>query len=136
MPRWSLLVVLAACATSPSPPVADCTAHGEQASCAADTSCAWYDASPPCRSDQPSCHGVCQWPAGLVTGDGTASASCSCPTGGICFEQFGGPAEPVYPPAIQCITAPRDSCDGIAGQGRCTASATVRGLCECDNGIR
>jgi hypothetical protein len=129
---------VAACADTPSPPViANCTSHGEQASCAGEPSCQWYEPNPPCRSDQPFCSGVCQWPLGVITGDGTASATCTCPTGGTCFEQVGGVARPVYPPSIQCIAElTADACSRIVGQGTCTSSATIGGLCQCDNGIR
>jgi hypothetical protein len=147
MHRWMIVIALAAvaCMDTPRAPILgdgdSCTAHGEQASCGGDPHCMWYQPPPQCPVEQPFCAGVCQWPPGVVTGDGTASAACACPTGGTCFEQFGGPARPAYPPAIQCValsgsSSGGDACTSIAGQGRCTASATVHDLCLCDNGIR
>jgi len=42
-------------------------------------------------------------------------------------------------PAIECIlpaSGSGDPCPRIQGQGMCTDSTTVSGLCICDNGIR
>jgi hypothetical protein len=69
---------------------------------------------------------------------------CSCPNGGVCFEQIGGPAQRAGDgPAVQC-TIPEsnggcgspNACAHLAGEGTCTDSATIAGLCVCDNGIR
>jgi hypothetical protein len=62
-----------------------------------------------------------------------------CFNGGVCFEQIGGTVQPTgEPPEIQCAVVPDqgDRCALIAGQGHCSASPNVTGLCICDNAIR
>jgi hypothetical protein len=56
----------------------------------------------------------------------------------VCFEQLGGPAQS-SPPQVECIDpspGTGDACARITGEGNCSDSPDVTGLCLCDNGIR
>lgn len=136
------LLVGAACTSTPPTSqgaVASCSFHADQASCTGEAGCQWYPGEP-CK-DAPYCPpaGACAETAASVTGEGTASAACTCAGGAVCFEQFGGPALPAALPAFRCTThlaGSGDLCSRIQGQGRCEASTTVKGACTCDNGIR
>lgn len=147
---------LVACTTSNSStidPVLNgdsCAVHTDQQTCAGEPDCNWYALGRPCPDDGSYCQsGVCQGPSGgsgsgSSSGGGGGSASghavCACLNGGVCFEQVGGPAQQGgTTPQIQC-TIPAagngDVCTRVVGQGHCSDSANVGGLCICDNGIR
>ncbi len=119
----------------------DCAVHVDQTSCLADQGCTWADLGRPCQLGMPCQSGVCfsqTMGSGGGSGSGSGHTGCACPDGGVCFEQLGGPAQSV-PPEVQCtVPAPGtgDPCPRITGEGTCTASLDVSGLCLCDNGIR
>lgn len=117
----------------------DCAVHSDQTSCLADSGCAWAELGRPCQIGVPCQSGVCYSPgSGSGSGSGSGMAGCACPNGGVCYEQIGGPAVQ-NPPEVQCtVPAPGsgDPCSRITGQGTCTDSLDVTGLCLCDNGIR
>jgi len=127
--------------TSPELSGDPCAVHMDQTACLAEDGCGWYAYGRPCPGDGSYCPaGVCQSTAGSGSGSGSGSAACACPDGGVCFEQLGGPAQQGGgEPTIACTTpAPGDGdpCLRIEGQGTCSDSPTVSGLCMCDNGIR
>lgn len=142
-----LAVVLAACSTTQNvgqqnAPILDgdkCAVHADRDSCAADTGCLWADLGVPCQVGMPCQSGVCYGQtSGSGSGSGSAGTGCACPNGGVCFEQIGGPAQ-MTPPEVQCTTpdpGTGDPCARIVGEGTCTPSMTVTGLCLCDNGAR
>jgi hypothetical protein len=119
--------------------------HVDQTTCTADTPCTWYELGRPCPDDGTVCQsGVCSNPAGSGSGGGSGSGStgagCACSNGGVCYEQVGGTAQQGGTgPEVQCTTPAAgdgDPCGRIAGQGVCSDSTQVTGLCICDNGIR
>jgi hypothetical protein len=118
----------------------DCAVHVDQMTCHAESGCMWFGYGRPCPPDGSACPaGVCQGPtSGGGTGSGSGTA-CACPDGGVCFEQIGGPAVPAGDPEIACTTPAAgdgDPCTRIVGEGTCSDSPTVGGLCVCDNGER
>lgn len=135
-----VLALVVGCSSTHHDAAVRCTAHVDEASCSAEQTCAWYGFGTPCPADQPDCRrGVCEWPAATLMGDGTADARCACPDDEVCFEQAGGPPQPVDRPELQCIeptAGTGDPCARIADQGTCKPSTTIRDLCLCDNGIR
>ena len=154
MIRLSLITLLfVACAThssSTNEPLLQgdtCEIHMDQTNCVAETGCQWFDLGRPCPANGTPCQsGVCQGPgSGSGSGSngsgvGSGSAACACSNGGVCYEQVGGPAQQGgTEPQIEC-TIPTagtgDACARITGQGTCSDSTTVFGLCLCDNGIR
>ena len=113
-----------------------CAVHMDETACVAESGCSWYAYGRPCPDDGSYCPaGVCQGDTGSGSGSGSGSAACACPEGGVCFEQLGGTPQPSgSDPGIQCTTpAPGDGdpCARIEGQGTCSASPTVGGLCMC-----
>lgn len=119
-----------------------CAVHVDPSSCTGDQGCMWYGFGRACPANEPNCpSGVCQGSSGSGSGSGSGSAGagCACPNGGVCFEQIGGPAQPAGDPEIQCATptaGDTDPCTRITGEGTCTDSTSISGLCLCDNGIR
>ena len=150
----ALLVValLAGCSdsTSSSAPKLTgdtCAVYTDSQTCSADDNCTWYGTGCACPPNDPSCMcspGACASKSGMgsgsSSGSGSTGAGCACPNGGVCYEQIGGPAQMGNTqPDIMCTTpAPGsgDPCGRISGQGTCTDSTTVSGLCICDNGER
>ncbi len=121
-----------------------CQVHTDATTCDADADCTWLGTGCACPANDPSCScppGACESKnGGSGSGSGSASttAACACPNGEVCYEQIGGPATSTAP-TIECILpAPGsgDPCPRIQGEGTCTDSMTVSGLCICDNGIR
>ncbi|MEO6771846.1 MAG: hypothetical protein ABI467_02360 [Kofleriaceae bacterium] len=120
-----------------------CAVYTETTACQADSACTWFGTGCACPPNDPSCvcsPGVCgaKGAPGSGSGSGSTSAGCACSDGGVCYEQVGGPAT-MTPPSIECTTpAPGggDPCGRVTGQGTCSDSTTVSGLCVCDNGIR
>ena len=115
----------------------DCAVHADQTSCLADQGCTWADLGRPCQLGMPCQSGVC-FAQTMGSGSGSVGTGCACPNGGVCFEQIGGPAIQ-SPPEIECtLPSPGtgDPCSRITGEGTCTPSLEVTGLCLCDNGIR
>lgn len=153
---WTRLIfacslVIGACAAqqgSVSPQITgdSCAVHVDDTTCTADSACTWLGTGCGCPANDPSCScsaGSCvskSGGSGAGSGSGSASAACACSDGGVCVEQIGGPAQQSgTDPQIQCITpAPGsgDPCARIQGEGTCTDSPTVSGLCTCDNGER
>ena len=145
-----MMLVLAACAdqgtgTSHDPVLSGdaCAVYTETAACNADNACTWFGTGCACPPNDPSC--VCSPGAcgsknpGSGSGSGSSSAGCACSDGGVCYEQIGGTATMNMSPMIECTTptpGSGDACARITGQGTCTDSTTVSGLCICDNGIR
>jgi len=121
-----------------------CAVHADTAACQADQACTWFGTGCACPPNDPACvcsPGACgsKTSNGSGTGSGSSSAGCACPDGGVCYEQIGGTVTTMTSPPIECTTpAPGngDPCARIDGQGTCTDSTTVAGLCVCDNGIR
>ena len=121
-----------------------CATHNDNATCASDLGCTWYALGRPCPVDDSTCPtGVCQssssgGDSGGGGGTGTGSAACVCFNGGVCFEQIGGTVQPPGGPVIQCALVPDrgDRCSLIEGQGHCSATPNIAGLCICDNGQR
>ena len=145
------LVLLVGCATHSSttndPAISgdSCAVFTTAASCQSDTACMWFGTGCACPPNDPSCvcsPGVCGAidGAGSGSGSGSSTAGCACSDGGVCYEQIGGPAEQSdNGPQIECTTPSAgsgDACARITGQGTCRDSATVAGLCICDNGER
>jgi hypothetical protein len=146
-------VVLAGCAThsasSNEPQLTGdtCALYTDATSCDQNTDCTWFGTGCACPPNDPSCTcspGACASKTGGGSGSGSGSstggAACACPNGEVCFEQVGGPAQQAgTSPTIEC-TLPAagsgDACPRIQGEGTCTDSTTVTGLCLCDNGIR
>lgn len=146
--RFAALVaiVLAACAsltsTTNEPVVTGdrCEAYATRTACETHRECDWSgpfgcpgcgssEGCPPCTPDPDS--GICTKDCsnGCVV---ELSPGCACPDDNVCYEQIAGTSSP----DIACITpAPGDGdpCARIAGQGACTASTSVTGLCICDN---
>jgi len=102
------------------------------------------------QEESGSCDGGTSTGGGGASDAGTISAACGCAipmqpgsTGAekyVCVEQVGGPAVQ-NPPVITCDPLPvlcnsASLCDCIVGQGACKPSASVSGLCICDNGLR
>ena len=118
----------------------DCAVHADATSCRADASCLWADLGRPCQLGVPCQSGVCFAPgSSMGSGSGSGHAGCVCPNSGVCFEQIGGPPSMSPSPEIQCTTPAAgngDPCSRITGQGTCTDSLEVTGLCLCDNGAR
>jgi hypothetical protein len=62
---------------------------------------------------------------------------CTCPEGGVCVNQSGGPGEPV---GLHCGSWRSQECDDedpcpcVVGEGECALDPDVLGLCQCDNG--
>lgn len=119
-----------------------CALHLDETSCR-DNTCEWFALGQPCQVGQPCVSGECQSPTTVgsgSTGSGSTSTGCACPNGGVCFEQIGGPAmQAGSGPEVQCTTPTAgdgDACTRIQGEGTCTESAAVTGLCVCDNGER
>lgn len=154
MRRLVFVLVFAACAdkgsSTTNEPVLTgntCQVHTDATSCDQDTDCQWLGTGCACPANDPSCScppGACESKSGqgsgTGSGSGTSTAACACPNGEVCYEQIGGPAQQAGSgPMIDC-TLPAagtgDPCSRISGQGTCTDSATVSGLCVCDNGIR
>ena len=145
-----MLIVLAACADqatgSSKDPVLSgdaCAVYTETAACNADSACTWYGTGCACPPNDPACTcsaGTCASKnPGSGSGSGSTGTACACPNGGVCYEQVGGPATSDPAPAIECTTpAPGsgDPCARITGQGTCSDSPNVGGLCICDNGQR
>lgn len=152
MTRSALLaVILAACGADGSPSnepalTGDtCALYTTDTACRADSDCTWFGTGCACPPNDPSCvcsAGACGAAAGSgsSSGSGSTGAGCACPDGGVCYEQIGGPAQPAggeTPIACtQPTPGPGDPCGRIANQGTCSDSATVTGLCLCDNGER
>ena len=154
MRHLALLLLLAAgCASdgksSTNEPVLTgntCQVHTDATSCDADTTCSWLGTGCACPQNDPSCScpaGACvskNGNSGSGSGSGTTTAACACPNGEVCYEQIGGPAQQAgTSPMIDCTlpaSGTGDPCARISGQGTCTDSTTVSGLCICDNGIR
>src|SRR5262249_19746053 len=117
----------------------DCAVYVNEDSCLADQNCEWADYGRPCQVGMPCQSGVCfAKTMGSGSGSGSAHTACACPNGAVCYEQIGGPAQP-DPTQVQCILpdpGTGDPCARITGQGVCTDSVDVFGLCVCDNGIR
>jgi hypothetical protein len=119
-----------------------CAVHLDQTDCLAQSGCNWYAYGRPCPNDGSYCPaGVCQSAgSGSGSGSGSAGAACACSDGGVCFEQLGGPAQQGSGASeVGCTTpAPGDGdpCARIEGQGTCSDSDQVSGLCVCDNGVR
>jgi hypothetical protein len=147
----AVAIALVGCAThSPTPdePALSgdpCVAFTTATTCQSDAACMWFGTGCACPPNDPSC--VCSPGAcgsidgsGSSSGSGSASAACACSDGGVCYEQIGGPAEQSDSgPEIECIVptpGSGDACTRIADQGTCDDSATVSGLCICDNGER
>ncbi len=141
-------VLLAGCTTSTSstqPKLTgdQCAVYTDSQTCNADSDCTWFGTGCACPPNDPSCTcspGACgsKTGNGSSSGSGTTGAACACPNGGVCYEQIGGPAT-MTPPTIECTTPTAgtgDVCTRITGEGTCTESMTVSGLCLCDNGIR
>lgn len=153
-PMRALLVValLAGCSdstsgTSPKLTGDTCAVYTDAQTCAADDSCTWYGTGCACPPNDPSCMcspGACGSKSGNGSGSGSGSggamAGCACSDGGVCYEQIGGPAQMGNTqPMIDCATptpGTGDPCARIQGEGTCTDSTTVSGLCLCDNGER
>jgi hypothetical protein len=62
---------------------------------------------------------------------------CTCPDGGVCVNQTGGPGEPV---GLHCGSwrplecGDEDPCPCVVEEGECAPDPDVLGLCQCDNG--
>jgi hypothetical protein len=116
-----------------------CEAYADATGCTGDPDCRWIPTGCPNDPSSPCPGGACESiHAGSGSGSGSAMTGCACPNGEVCYEQIGGPAE-TMPPAIDCtLPAPGtgDPCARIQGQGTCTESTAVSGLCLCDDGIR
>jgi len=150
MRHLAFVILLAACAdkgssTSNQPVLTGntCQVHSDATSCDQDPDCAWLATGCACPANDPSCScppGACESKSGQGSGSGsgTTTAACACPNGEVCYEQVGGPAMTTSP-TIECIlpaSGSGDPCPRIQGEGTCTDSTTVSGLCMCDNGIR
>jgi hypothetical protein len=151
MTRGALvMMVLAACAdhgtgTSNDPVLSGdaCAIYTETVACNADAACTWFGTGCACPPNDPACvcsPGACgSKNSGSGSGSGSTSAGCACSNGGVCYEQIGGTATMNMSPMIECTTptpGSGDACMRITGQGTCTDSTTVSGLCICDNGER
>lgn len=120
-----------------------CAVYTDSQTCSADMDCTWFGTGCACPPNDPMCScspGACgsKTGNGSSSGSGSTMAACACPNGGVCYEQIGGPAMQM-PPSIACTTPAAgtgDPCARIQGEGTCTDSMTVSGLCLCDNGIR
>ena len=143
-----LFVAVPACSestssTQPKLTGDQCAVYTNDQTCAADADCTWFGTGCACPPNSPNC--VCSPGAcgsknggGSGNGSGMTMAGCACSDGGVCYEQIGGTAM-MGPPTIECATPTAgtgDACGRIQGQGTCTDSTTVSGLCLCDNGIR
>jgi hypothetical protein len=152
MTRVVVVMTLFAACAAPSTTTADepvlsgdaCAVYTEAPACQADDACAWFGTGCACPQNDPSCvcsPGVCgaKNSNGSGSGSGSTSAGCACSAGGVCYEQIGGPATMMMSPTIECASPTSgsgDPCGRITGQGTCSDSTTVSGLCICDNGIR
>jgi len=123
-----------------------CKVYVSSSTCEAHADCVWFDLGIACRVGEPCISGECQsrnsgGGSGGGSGTGSGSAACACPSGGVCFEQIGGPATQTdpqiecYGPAA-CPGGCASPCDEIVGEGRCTLDPNVANMCICDNGIR
>ena len=148
-----VVLVFAACAdhgsgTTNEPVLSGntCQIHTDATTCDADADCTWLGTGCACPQNDPSCScppGACvnkNSNQGSGSGSGSTTAACACPNGEVCYEQVGGPAQMAGTgPMIACtLPAPGsgDPCSRVQGEGTCTDSTTVSGLCVCDNGIR
>ncbi|MGE5181392.1 MAG: hypothetical protein ACM31C_05000 [Acidobacteriota bacterium] len=147
----ALLLFVASCTdhkASTNEPVItgdSCALYTDATSCNADPACMYFGTGCACPPNDPSCTcspGACGSKSGSGSGSGSGSstAACACPNGEVCFEQIGGPAQMSgTSPTIECTlpaSGTGDPCPRIQGEGTCTDSTTVSGLCVCDNGIR
>jgi hypothetical protein len=124
-----------------------CGIHTEQQPCLA-AGCQFAINTRPCAGGQPCPAGWCFAPGPSDPPPGPiAGCACQGMTGDICVLQLGGPAIQVgSPPNLSCRRAcqffapatPEEICSCVAQAPieRCTPSAMVTNLCDCDNGVR
>ncbi len=155
MPRLSRflgILALVACGggrqvASGTPQLSDgCALHATPADCKADAKCEVRSNGVLCPTDA-GCDELACVTRGAPPGAGAPGQlpTCSCADmDGVCVEQLGGTAQRAGdPPALSCRPRPA-ACDGgdlcscvAAGPiERCSPSASVENLCECDNGVR
>ena len=146
----TLALVLVACtdhkSTTDDPVLSGdgCAVGSDETSCSAQSGCEWLGTGCACPPNDTSCTcppGYCvSTSGGSGAGSGSGHEACACPGSEVCFEQVGGTAQPQGSgPTIACILpadGTGDPCARIQGEGTCTDSASVSGLCVCDNGIR
>ncbi|HUJ58890.1 MAG TPA: hypothetical protein VLX92_10370 [Kofleriaceae bacterium] len=136
-PLAIVIVALCACGTPGEGPRItgdSCALWSSSGNCSAHAGCQWLGTGCGCPPNDPSC--VCGQGACVSSDGGSGQAACSCGADDVCFEQLGGPVH-ASGPELECggvDPGTGDPCTRVQGEGQCSDSSAVRGLCLCNDG--